>query len=122
MRFLVLQVVMLVLLSVTLGHAHRAPSGWAYDGDCCSNMDCGVIEGGRLRRVEGGWEVDLRPGDTPRVSRAGRGFISESAIRGAPPRSAIRPSGDLSAHVCAAFDGTMEVPIVFCLYLAPAGG
>jgi hypothetical protein len=48
-------------------YAHDAPSGWAYDPYCCNGDgetgDCQMIPSRTVKVVEGGYQINLEPGD-----------------------------------------------------------
>ena len=88
--------------------AHSAPSGWRYDGTCCSAVtpdehtgDCAPIPASAVEEVPGGYVVTLRPGDHPLVTVEHRfevPFNRPMTEGGREP--AIRPSGDERWHAC----------------------
>lgn len=56
------------LLSST-AFGHQAPTGWSYDGYCCSGTDCDQIPTEAVKIIEGGYQITLKPGDHPMVTR-----------------------------------------------------
>lgn len=100
-----------MLLSLAESRAHRAPSGWAYDHECCHNLDCAPAAAGAVREVAGGYAVLVAPGTHPMVPAGAApvaGFVPHGDRR-------IRPSGDAERNVCI-IGGR-----VFCLYVPPGG-
>ena len=78
---------------------HEAPSGWAYDHDCCSNQDCrplSLIEVKSIVQVPGGYQATVDGFDAPV-------FFYQNKIR---------PSKDQFFHGCVGSSGTG-----YCLYV-----
>jgi len=57
------------LLVATAAMAHKAPSGWSYSGWCCNGTDCAQIPHEAVKVIEGGFQITLKPGDHPMVTR-----------------------------------------------------
>jgi hypothetical protein len=89
--------------------AHNAPSGWAYDGSCCSTRDCMPIPTEAVTTAPDGYRVELPPGLHPFAP----GGISLLIPYDSPK---LRPSGDNLYHLCITPAG--GVP---CLYQPPQG-
>lgn len=92
--------------------AHNAPSGWAYDYDCCSTYDCAQVRSGVIVEVMGGYQVVVMPGThimVPLGSEPVRAFIPHGDPR-------IRVSGDANRHACVSGVGR-----VLCIYVPPGG-
>ena len=100
-----------VLLGLMGAHAHRAPSGWAYDHECCHHLDCAPAPQGAVREVAGGYQVTILPGTHPMV-RAGAPAVAGFVPHGDPR---MRPSGDADRHVC-----ILRGQVV-CVYVPPGG-
>ena len=89
-------------------HAHNAPTGWRYDGTCCSAAepiahtgDCAPIPDEAVRIVPGGFVVTLRPGDHPLVTVEHTWEVPYDRPMHAGSREpAVRPSGDEHWHAC----------------------
>lgn len=90
--------------------AHRAPTGWAYDHECCHTQDCAPVPDAAVREVAGGYAVRIEPGTHPML-RSGPAL--EAFVAHGDPR--IRPSGDQHRHACVIGDR------VICLYVPPGG-
>lgn len=45
--------------------AHRAPSGWDYPFECCSEADCARIDAAAVRETPSGFVVTIAPGRHP---------------------------------------------------------
>lgn len=89
---------------------HSAPSGWSYDWECCSTMDCAPVPDAAVREAAGGYSVRVEPGQHPMVTgSAVTGFIAHGDSR-------IRVSGDSDRHVCISRAGTL-----LCIYVPPGG-
>ena len=48
---------LIVVGAVRVASAHEAPSGFRYDGYCCSDQDCRPADEGEIVSVSGGWHV-----------------------------------------------------------------
>lgn len=90
--------------------AHRAPTGWAYDHECCHTLDCAPVADVAIREVSGGYAVRIEPGTHPML-RAGAAV--EALIPHGDPR--IRASGDQHRHAC------LVGGRVICIYVPPGG-
>ena len=102
----------LVRCGLTPALAHRAPSGWAYDPECCHDMDCAPVTDAAIREVAGGYQVTIAPGAHPMVpagAAAVAGFVAHVDRR-------IRASGDDRRHACISRAGT-----ILCIYVQPGG-
>ncbi len=85
----------ILLLTASTAQAHDAPSGWAYEAACCSNMDCGPVPSEQVQDLGGG-----------RYRYGGLTFEG----------SAIRPSRDSKFHACIqVVPGMPRRPL--CLYV-----
>lgn len=92
-------------------HGHDAPSGWAYDPECCGGYDCAAAVDGAVREEGGGYRVTVLPGTHPMVQAGSQpvtGFVPYGDRR-------IRPSGDAHRHVCIVGGN------VYCIYIPPGG-
>lgn len=102
--------VVTALLFAVPALAHQAPSGWAYDRECCHNLDCAPAPDGAIREVQGGYQVTLAPGSHPMVrDRTVTGFVPHGDPR-------IRVSGDEDRHACVSGTGR-----ILCIYIPPGG-
>lgn len=101
----------LLAAGLSRARAHTAPSGWAYDTECCSTRDCAPAAPGTVNEVRGGYEIVLRPGSHP----SARSVVVRDFVPHGDPR--IRPSGDEYRHVCV-IPGSQRV---LCLYVPPGG-
>lgn len=99
-----------VLAWAAMARAHQAPSGWAYDVECCHTMDCAPVPDGAIRETHGGYVVTLRAGDHPMVSDGGL----VATVPHGDPR--IRVSGDEHRHACVSTGGRL-----LCIYVPPGG-
>jgi hypothetical protein len=90
---------------------HQAPSGWAYDRECCHDLDCAPVRDGLIREVPGGYRVQMRAGDHPMLRGAAQADVT---IPHGDAR--IRTSGDSDRHACVGPAGH-----VFCIYVPPGG-
>lgn len=109
--------VAVALLGYVLGaafaaRAHQAPSGWAYDTDCCSHHDCAPVPEGAIRARSDGWHIHLPPGSHPMLRADGPGL--DARIGYADPRARI--SGDRHWHACVSPAGKL-----LCIYTLPGG-
>jgi hypothetical protein len=71
-------IAMLLAAGATQTHAHRAPGGWDYPFECCSEADCAQIDVSEVRETPAGFVVTIRAGPAPDVGD------------GAPPDSRAR--------------------------------
>jgi hypothetical protein len=107
----------LTLALATCALAHEAPSGWRYDGDCCSSLDCAELPPGAVT-LEGsaGYRVRLAPGQHPMAPAGGEWLVPhDRRMTSHSAAPAIRPSGDEHYHGCI-LGGALR-----CLYV-PHGG
>lgn len=96
---------------VTRSHGHRAPSGWDYPFECCSEADCARIEAGAVREVPSGFVVTIMPGRHPMWPTERR----EPAVLEIPYQKA-RLSPDGFFHLCMNDAGEL-----LCFF-SPGGG
>lgn len=79
----------------TSAMAHEAPMDWQYDGWCCKGGtqtgDCAQIKTEAVTVIPGGYQITLKPGDHPLVTRV-HVFQVEQAK--------ARQSKDEFYHVC----------------------
>jgi hypothetical protein len=94
---------------VALAHAHQAPSGWAYDPECCSDLDCAPVPESAVVEATGGYSVRLAPGQHPMVRTPLAAFLAHGDSR-------IRVSGDEHRHACVSSSGRL-----LCIYVQPGG-
>ena len=69
---LVERIVMAAVLAVGLLLVFQPWSAWAhswYDPWCCSGKDCAPIPFSAVREIQGGYQITLKPGDHPLVTR-----------------------------------------------------
>lgn len=101
------------LLAAAPAAAHQAPTGWAYDWECCNTMDCGPAAGGQVReeRREGvlGYAVRIPAGGHHHYPGAVDAFVPMGDPR-------IRVSGDEDRHACVSGSGRL-----LCIYVPPGG-
>lgn len=71
--------------------AHMSPGGMAYEAWCCSNKDCAPVPSTAFRAIPGGWEITVRPGDHPMVTRVHTFSV---------PYGDTRPATDGEHHIC----------------------
>lgn len=98
------------LMSVFTVAAHEAPSGWSYDIECCSEMDCEPVPDTAIREVHGGYQVVLLPGQHRFAKARIEAFIPHGSDK-------IRVSGDAHKHACVR---PWDMAIL-CIYLPPGG-
>jgi len=81
-------------------YAHMAPSGWVYPSWCCSAArgvpgrmtgDCAPIPHEAVQIMETGFQITLKPGDHPLVTKVNVYFIAFDKVR---------QSQDNDYHVC----------------------
>jgi hypothetical protein len=113
---------LIALLSLTFSApavAHESPiSGWKYDTECCGGNptsefiinDCAPVDENTITEVSGGFQLNLKPGDHPMVTKAPVSELIPYNDR------RVRKSGDWRKHVCVSPMGH-----VYCVYLVPGG-
>jgi hypothetical protein len=95
---------------------HEAPSGWAYDPDCCNTMDCEPLPEGAVTVSRDGWRVELAPGQHRQAPRGGVWLVPHGrTMTQWTEAPAIRHSGDEHYHGCI-LGGHMR-----CIYVPPGG-
>lgn len=108
---MVVLAVMLIWAS-TPASAHDAPLGWSYDTFCCNGNgqhgDCAPVPASSIKAVDGGYEITLRPGDHPMITRPHIFFK-------AWPESRLSQDGNF--HVCL----WPSQDSLRCLYVPPVG-
>jgi hypothetical protein len=101
------------LLAASPALAHRAPSGWSYDLECCNTLDCAPAPARQIReqRRDGvlGYAVVVPLG----THHHARVPVDDFVPMGDPR---IRVSGDADRHVCLSRIGR-----VLCIYIPPGG-
>lgn len=90
-----MKVIAVILLLCGNAHAHDAPSGWAYDHDCCHDSDCGPAITA-IRNLDGSLTVTTKHG----TATFPRDFKT------------IRRSPDGEIHAC------FTTYRLYCLYLS----
>lgn len=92
--------------------AHQAPTGWTFDGWCCSGNsvtgDCQQVPSENITPIPGGVQLTLRPGDHPRVTAPQTYQMEQSKVRHSP---------DGRTYACLYPDQKT----LRCLYLPPMG-
>ncbi|WID94243.1 hypothetical protein QO058_15310 [Bosea vestrisii] len=58
-------IAILFAVGATQTRAHRAPGGWDYPFECCSEADCARIDASAVREVRSGFVVTIAPGRHP---------------------------------------------------------
>jgi hypothetical protein len=97
-----------IIAFAAMARAHTAPTGWAYDVECCHVHDCAPVPDRAVREATGGYSVRLLPGDHPLVTTPLAAFLAH----GSP---ALRVSGDDRRHVC------VSQGRILCVYIPPGG-
>ncbi|ODT05485.1 MAG: hypothetical protein ABS58_15535 [Mesorhizobium sp. SCN 65-20] len=80
-----------LIVDIPTASAHQASTGWPYPLACCHDGDCATIPGRAVTEGHGGWNIDLLPGDHPRVTHRNRYFV---------PYGSEIPSQDREFHIC----------------------
>lgn len=113
MRRFVAAAALQLLVGAVPAAAHTAPSGWAYDPECCSDKDCAPVPDAAIREVPGGYRVIIAPGTHPSVPA--RRVALDFFVPHGDPR--IRVSGDGKRHACI----SRTAGILYCIYVPPGG-
>ena len=92
--------------------AHTAPSGWAYDRECCSDHDCAPVPDATITVTPAGFLITLAPGQHHMLPAGAQPL--QQTIPFDSPR--VRVSGDNQKHVCLS-----PVGYVYCIYIPPGG-
>ena len=58
-------IILLLVAGATQTRAHRAPGGWDYPFECCSEADCAQIDVGEVKETLSGFVVTIMPGRHP---------------------------------------------------------
>lgn len=96
-------------LTTCVAMGHEAPSGWTYDIECCSSIDCAPVMAEAVTVTPDGWRVVLGVGEH---------FTGRTVDQIVPfddPR--IRISGDEDFHVCL----SIHTGRLLCVYVPPMG-
>lgn len=89
--------------SCTPAFAHKAPAGWTYDMECCSDQDCMEVPASFVRMSPGGYEIPSRGVTIP---------YGDKRIRIAP---------DGKWHVCEVQDDLDAGNHILCIYVPGTG-
>lgn len=109
---------LMIISAYGIAWAHQAPSGWEYDGDCCSNKDCNELPDSAVRETADGYEVTAGPEQNNQLSRKQTILVPYHDRR-------IRLSKDGKFHACYSKefnDGTgFKGGAMLCFYAPPKG-
>lgn len=101
-------------------HDPNDPGHW-YDPECCSLRDCAPVQDVNVEQVQGGYQVEIRPGQHPMVGLGVSEFVEHGDQR-------IRVSQDADYHACvisgASFMDANGAPTsdnLLCLYVPLMG-
>jgi hypothetical protein len=75
------------IMSCAPAGAHQAPTGWTYDGSCCSNADCYQAPAGDVKETPQGYVLstgEAIPYSDPRIKRSRDEFFHECKPAGVP--------------------------------------
>lgn len=99
------RIVAAIFLALTASaSAHRAPSGWSYDYECCANHDCMPVSPLTVTRLRDGFLVRIMPGDHPLATKPMERMFKHGEAR---------ESGDKEFHVCV----SKSLQIILCVYV-----
>jgi len=97
-------------------HAHQAPSGWSYPGECCSTTDCNELPRSAVHEGPSFITIRVTPDQHDMVREPQMWKVRYGDSR-------IRPSPDGEYHVCIApvwrFDEHDDR--LLCLFVPPRG-
>jgi len=96
--------------------AHEAPSGWRYDIECCSQMDCQPVPASMIRATSEGWRIEIPPGGHKMAPTGFVGTLPYDSHR-------VRQSQDGLFHPCIApaIGSHRPEPVLLCLYVPEMG-
>jgi hypothetical protein len=100
----------LIAIGSLLWLAHSAPSGWAYDNECCSGMDCYEEPTGAVLETPAGYKIVATGEVVPYEGPGGKALDGGIIAR--------RHSQDQSYHRCSRNGGDPKAPSL-CLYVPP---
>ena len=103
-------IAMLLVAGATETRAHRAPGGWDYPFECCSEADCARIDASEVRETPSGFVVTIMPGRHPMWPKERR-----APLRIEIPHEKAQRSPDGHWHLCINDAGEL-----LCFF-APAG-
>lgn len=97
--------------------AHKAPSGWEYAKDCCSNEDCSELPSSAVRLSEAGYVVTVTPEMNNQI-KAPRTYVISYTATG------LRESKDGKYHICLRPEYANNAGEIFgggviCFYIPP---
>ena len=106
--------ILVAILSIVLAyyaHGHEAPSGWSYPMECCSNLDCGVVEDHSFLKSD-------NPNETPVMVVTVKGHDGKSRSAPVPRDFTPRQSPDNLMHACVSLGTPARL---ICLFVPPTG-
>jgi hypothetical protein len=107
------------LLGSMPAKAHKAPSGWEYAADCCSNQDCSELPDGAVKITDAGYVVTVTPEMNSQIKSTRTYTIRYTA-------TGMRESKDGKYHICLRPEYANNAGEVFgggviCFYIPPQG-
>ena len=108
--------VALVLAGAFPAAAHEAPTGWSYDIECCSQMDCQPVPASMIRATSEGWRIEIPAGAHKMAPTGFVGTLPYDSHR-------VRQSQDGLFHPCIApaIGSHRPEPVLLCLYVPEMG-
>jgi hypothetical protein len=109
----------LFLMPIERALAHKAPSGWNYAMDCCSNQDCSELPSEAVQITDNGFVVTVTP-DMNKQIKATRTYTIAYTATG------LRESPDGKYHICLRPEYANNAGEIFgggviCFYIPPQG-
>lgn len=112
-------IVMAMLLGSVRAKAHKAPTGWEYDYDCCSRRDCSELPTEAVQITDAGYVVTVTPEMNNQIKAPRTYTIAYTA-------TGMRESKDGKYHICLRPEYANNAGEVFgggviCFYVPPQG-
>ena len=112
-------VVAATLLGSMPAKAHKAPTGWEYDYDCCSNKDCSELPSEAVQITDAGYVVTVTPEINNQIKAPRTYTIAYTA-------TGMRESKDGKYHICLRPEYANNAGEIFgggviCFYIPPQG-
>ena len=112
-------VVAATLLGSMPAKAHKAPSGWNYAADCCSNQDCAPLPRSAVQITQSGYLVTVTPEMNKQIKATRTYTIAYTA-------TGLRESPDGEYHICLRPEYANNAGEIFgggviCFYIPPMG-
>ena len=107
------------MMSCSEARAHKAPSGWDYSAECCSNQDCSQLPKSAVQITPTGYVVTVTPEMNNQIKATRTYNIAYTA-------TGLRESRDGEYHICLRPEYANNAGEIFgggviCFYIPPMG-